>query len=389
MLLITKTPQFKLPTISQLLHDINKRLTQSDMKKFGIYTVKILTILFALVGVVLCAAYVGVNLHLTDTEGIVDSQVEVFWKNGKQPQVFSAASQTQDAFFTVENYCALQKIKTLYPGTFLRILNAALDGKKMQAQNNLNVAMLNLNVSNADCSSQTPSSLSQKDFEAMTNMVDVTDPFLLSTTTEWAFFKTGVLQDTEVLRRVEGETGIKSRVLVSIMVAEQMRLFYSDRAWFKQAIAPSKMLASMSQFSLGVMGVKNETAVTTEDNLKNPDSPFYPGAQFEHALDFKTPEIDAERFARITNSHDHYYSYLYAALYCKEIIAQWKKAGFDISDRPEILATLFNIGFSHSTPNADPQIGGAGMTIEGRQFSFGGLAYTFYYSGELLDEFPQ
>ena len=359
------------------------------MKRFATNTVKILTVLFALIGVVLCAAYVGVNLHLTNTEGIIDRQAEVFWKNGKTRQMAAVAGSQADIFFNAENYCALKKIKEQYPGTFWRILNFALQGHKLLAQNNLNVVMLNLSLAHSDCPEAAVGSIGQKDFENMAQMVDVGDPFVLSTTTEWEFFKTGVVKDKDVLKRVEDETGIKSRVLVSIMVAEQMRLFYSDRAWFKQAIAPTKVLASMSQFSLGILGVKNETAVATENNLKTPESDFYPGIQFEHTLDFTTQEVDAERFNRLTDAHDHYYSYLYAALYCKEILAQWKRAGFDISERPEILATLFNIGFSHSTPNSDPQIGGAEITINDKQFSFGGLAYNFYYSGELLDEFPQ
>ncbi|MEI6420555.1 MAG: hypothetical protein WCO30_02875 [bacterium] len=91
---------------------------------------------------------------------------------------------------------------------------------------------------------------------------------------------------------------------------------------------------------------------------------------------------------RITDEHDHYFAYLYAALFNKQIITEWQKAGFDISNRPEILATLYNIGFSHSEPKDDPQIGGAEIDISGKTYSFGGLAYEFYYSGELLNELP-
>lgn len=54
---------------------------------------------------------------------------------------------------------------------------------------------------------------------------------------------------------------------------------------------------------------------------------------------------DAERIQRLTNEKDHYYSYLYAAIYMKELMTGWKKSGFDISDRPEIVATLYNIIF--------------------------------------------
>lgn len=65
-----------------------------------------------------------------------------------------------------------------------------------------------------------------------------------------------------------------------------------------------------------------------------------------------------------------------------------KNAGYPIDNRPDIIATLFNIGFSHSNPNPYPNAGGAIITVDGTQYTFGGLAYEFYYSGELLDQFP-
>ena len=34
-------------------------------------------------------------------------------------------------------------------------------------------------------------------------------------------------------------------------------------------------------------------------------------------------------------------------------------------------------------------MGGAALDIDGNQISFGRVAYDFYYSGELLDQFPQ
>jgi hypothetical protein len=108
-------------------------------------------------------------------------------------------------------------------------------------------------------------------------------------------------------------------------------------------------------------------------------------------LDFatSTENIDSERFNRVTDEHNHYYTYLYAAILLKQIEKQWLNAGFDISNKPEILATLYNIGFANSKPNAYPQAGGAEIEIAGTKYSFGQLAYEFYYSNELLDIFPR
>ena len=135
------------------------------------------------------------------------------------------------------------------------------------------------------------------------------------------------------------------------------------------------------------MGLKQETAVEIENNLKNASSTFYIGKSFEHLLDFSTPEIGSETFNRITDDHNHYYGYWYSSLYLKEIINQWKNAGFDISNRPSILATLYNIGFKNSHPSANPLSGGAIINIDGQSYSFGSLAQQFYDSDELLEYF--
>jgi hypothetical protein len=93
------------------------------------------------------------------------------------------------------------------------------------------------------------------------------------------------------------------------------------------------------------------------------------------------------RFLRLTDSKNHYYSYLYTALFIKQISAQWQREGFRIADRPEILATLFNLGFDKSVPKANPKVAGAEVTVGGETYTFGRLAYEFYYSGELIDTF--
>jgi hypothetical protein len=349
-------------------------------------------VLFAIIGFGFLAVYFAVNLHITNADGIIDRQTEVFWDNSKNLYTSTGESVLNDSFFTDRNYCLLKIIKSNYPGTFYRILNLALDDKKDLANNNLDVAIKNYSMTNngyISCGETYGSKISKKDFEIMANIIDRDNLFLFASSSEWSFFKMGVLKDKEIINQVEKETGIKSRVLVSQLVAEQLRLFYSDRVWFEKAISPVKVLASMSQFSWGVLGIKQETAVRIENNLKSKESVFYLGSEYENMLNFSTTNIDQERFKRITDYHNHYYAYLYCALFNKQIITQWQRSGFDISHRPEILATIYNIGFNGSKPNDDPQMGGSELEIGGNKYSFGRLAYEFYYSGELLDEYPQ
>lgn len=206
---------------------------------------------------------------------------------------------------------------------------------------------------------------------------------------EWQTFKSAVINDLATLKRVEGETGIKSRTIVSILLVEQLRLFYSERQTFKNVFAPLKILGTQSQFSWGVTGIKPDTAKKIEQNLKDKNSIYYLGKDFENYLNFSTDNIDSERFTRITDYKDRYYSYLYSAIYIKEIAQSWNKSGFPIDYDIGILATLFNIGFENSNPNPEPKIGGAEIEINGRTYSFGGLAKEFYYSDELLEYFPR
>jgi hypothetical protein len=206
-------------------------------------------------------------------------------------------------------------------------------------------------------------------------------------TEEYLALQAGLRGEKIVLNRVEKETGIKGRLLASILFVEQMRLFTSDRELFKKVFEPLKILGVQSQFSWGILGLKQETLIQIEKNLRDTASPFYLGPDFETALDFRTTKPDEERFERVTDTRDHYYAYLYAALFLKQIENQWQKAGFDIAGRPEILATLYNIGFIHSIPKADPQAGGAEIEIAGTKYSFGRLAYEFYYSDELTEEY--
>ena len=136
------------------------------------------------------------------------------------------------------------------------------------------------------------------------------------------------------------------------------------------------------------MGMKEETAKKIETHLKDKNSPFYLGVNYEDLLDFKTDDISSERFNRLIDSKNHRYSYLYAAIFLKQIMHQWELLGYNISNRPEVLATLFNLGFEKSIPKAEPQVGGAEIEVGGEKYSFGGLAFQFYYSDELLDYFP-
>jgi hypothetical protein len=212
-------------------------------------------------------------------------------------------------------------------------------------------------------------------------------------TPEWAVVAGGLEKDAAIIERVARETGVDARLIAAVVIPEQIRFFTAEREVFKRYFEPLKILGSLSKFSLGVSGIKQDTARAVETYANDPSSPFYPGPEAE-ALIAYSPEVsdrDAELFLRLTNEKDHYYSYLYTALYLKEVMAQWERAGFplDVGADTDALVTLFNIGFTNSVPKADPASGGASITVGGRTYAFGALGGAFYRSNELLSIFPR
>lgn len=208
-------------------------------------------------------------------------------------------------------------------------------------------------------------------------------------TPEWKTLAHATAADAPAISKAATASGVPARLIVAQLIVEQLRLYNDNREIYKQVFQPLQILGVQSQFSWGIMGIKRETAIATEEHLASTTSVWYLGPNYEHLLDFKTTNHDSERFDRLIDEHDHYYSYLYTGIYLKQIISQWKNAGFDISTRPEILSTLYNIGFDHSKPNANPSSGGAAIEISGITYSFGDLAAQFYYSNELTSEFPR
>jgi hypothetical protein len=146
-----------------------------------------------------------------------------------------------------------------------------------------------------------------------------------NTTPEWEVVRSGLQKDAHVINRVSQETGVSARMIVAVVVPEQLRFFTSNREVFKRWFEPMKLLGTLTKFSLGVSGIKLETARDVEKYASDLSSPFYPGDSFSEliAYDPSIKDTEGELFNRLTNEDDHYYSYLYTALFIREITKQW------------------------------------------------------------------
>ncbi|MCA9356779.1 hypothetical protein H6784_01395 [Candidatus Nomurabacteria bacterium] len=216
------------------------------------------------------------------------------------------------------------------------------------------------------------------------------DPCEWDQTVQWEVVKGGLIKDVEVIKRVSAETGVSERMIAAAVTPEQIRFFADNREVFKRYFEPLKLLASLSKFSLGVSGIKQDTAFLIEQYANSTSSEFYPGPEAASLLSYQEGDDQSQvLFERLTNEKDHYYSYLYTALFLKEVESQWRRQGYDISERPDVLVTLFNLGFNASVPKADPKVSGSTIKVGGQSYSFGYLGTLFYQSDELSEEFSK
>lgn len=341
--------------------------------------------IFALIGLILTLAYFAVKFHITDDPGVVDLNDRYFQEIKDRYGKSGPENETRVDLSEARLFHRLSVLSRYYPANAYYIENAYLKTRNLQeAQAMLQAVELYLQNNEAyhrDISSFQENQNSDQKLHTQSVFEWMNIP-------EWQVFKEAVVKDKSLIDSVAELTGVEPRLIVSVLVGEQIRLFNSSREAYKKWIGPLKILSVEATFSLGVTGIKVPTAQFIEKNLKDTASVFYLGKEYENLLDFRTNNPAQERFNRLTDYHNHFYSYLYAALNIKMMKQQWERSGYPITDRPEIIATLYNIGFEASVPKENPMVGGSGINIKGKRYSFGAVAYEFYYSGELFDQFP-
>jgi hypothetical protein len=360
-----------------------KRLRNNKLLRY--LTVSII-LLFALNGFVLTFAFVGIKLHLFNDPGAVDYNDRYFQKMDDEYSNQKADTTINEVSRIARFYSRLFVVNQYYP------LNAQLIHKAFMQHQNVALAERMVNAVNLNMIDSTAYNSQMQDCDQLfsknkTQKVN-TNVFEWMNIEEWNNFKLSVIKDTALIDSAAALCNIEPRMIVSVLLGEQMRLFNSSREVYKSVLRPLKILSVEANFSLGVTGVKQETAIKAEKYLKDSASLFYPGKKYQHLLDFYTTDITKERYDRLVNYRNHFYSYLYAGVILSEIRQQWKRSGFDISDRPEILATLFNVGYEYSIPKLKPSVGGSTVVINKKNYTFGALAFEFYYSGEMIDVFP-
>ena len=334
----------------------------------------ILLVLFALAGAAIIGAWGLYQLGVTNNRGAVD-------KNYRYLMSVSEIQQMKDANLSAEELdelwaTQLDRLAALahrYPVNARLIMNAAAVSEDPMVIDRM-VAALSIYT---DASTNT---------EHATLYTQNAIPWMAGP--EWPALRDAIMRDSALINEAGRLTGVEPRLIVSCLIGEQIRLFNSKREMFKKYLGPVKVLSVQSQFSYGVNGIKDFTAEAVEEHLKDPSSEYYMGPAYEHLLDFETDDHAAERYKRLVDYRNHLYSYIYTGCILHQTMLQWRRAGYDISDRPDVLFTLFNVGFSQSVPKPNPVPGGSHITVGDREYTFGAIGFDFYYSGELAEQFP-
>jgi hypothetical protein len=342
--------------------------------------------LFALVGAGILGAWAFFELGFTNNNGGAD-------KNNRyltESQHYLASSDSVNSQEAALNgYRHLSVLRQFYPKNADLIFNAARYSDRPTAVQEM-IYAANMYMQDDDHA------------VAYRKMVDDVDNILKSKKMQsfegnvipwmndsaWPALKAAILKDSALIYEAARLTGVEPRLIVGCLVGEQVRLFNSKREMYKRYLGPMKVLSVQSQFSLGVNGIKDFTAMQVERNLTDTASIFYMGKPYEHILDFKTENHQSERISRLTNYRNHLYSYIYTGCILHQTMLQWRRSGYDIVNRPDILFTLFNLGFAASKPGPDPQCGGSHITVHDAIYTFGVICNDFYYSGELAEQFP-
>lgn len=353
---------------------------------------QILVHVFAIAGAGILGAWAIYQLGLTNNEGGVDS-------NNRYLAEYKAGTPVTDSSLifarSMQNYMDLAILSKFYPHNAMAIFHAAQNTDRMDGVDRmLYAANMYLNEDSIGADYQKMVS----EMQAVYNKYEAkkTTKNLIPWLNEpaWESLKVAIVKDKAQIEKAAEMTGVEPRLLVACLVGEQIRLFNSKREKYKNYLGPIKVLSVQSQFSFGINGIKDFTAAHVERNLRDTSSVFYMGKQYEHILDYDTAllnragTLENARFIRLTDYHNHLYSYLYTGCILHQTMLQWKRAGYDLSDRPDILCTLFNLGFSASKPGPAPKCGGSHIKVLNRVYTFGVIGNDFYFSGELAKDFP-
>ena len=371
--------------------ELTQKAQKSRWKKWLKYTYLTFLYLFAAMGVFIICLYIAVEFKLTNVDGAIDLKSRYFSemadKYGNE-LIKDGASNPGEEVLVFQKIGVIAKYR---PSNAKTIMEAYLLDRNLVTANRMIDAFALTQKDNPSFAEELSKIGSQTNFNAES-------VYEWSNFTVWKQFSKALVKDKEAIDSVSRLTGVESRTIIVCVIAEQLRMFNSGREKFKEYVYPFTNLLLPTNRGYGVSGILEHTAFRIERTLQQPKNEFYPGDYFRYVINFRDsfPDRVVDTIAahkhkviqRLIQGGQHFYSYLYTALLLRQYQSQWERAGFSLANRPEVLGTLFNLGYEKSKPKKDPQVGGSNFIIGEKEYTFGGICFEFYYSGELQKEFP-
>ena len=378
-------------TDSSLVNNSEVNVKKSRLRTFFRYSYLIILHILSAIALFLILTALAVQFKWTNQNGSIDVNNRYFSENADR---YNQGFKTDSLSIAKDEYIMFRNIGILakyYPS------NAKIIMKAYYKSNNVAVVLRMLDAINIKMKDNKSY---QKELAGIkvSNDIKTLSIYPWANCREWKEFSNAVKADRHAIDSVSRLTGVESRFIVMCLVGEQVRMFNSGREAFKKYVTPFNHLILPTNRGYGVTGILEHTALKIESNLFDTKSPFYAGDYFQNVVNLSDsfPELVNDTIAahkhltiqRLIKRGDHYYSYLYTAFFLRQFQAHWVKAGYTLENQPEILATLFNLGYQKSKPKKNPEVGGSNFKIGGIEYTFGGICYEFYYSGELQEFFP-
>jgi len=349
-------------TDSSLVNNSEVKVKKSRLRTFFRYSYLIILHILSAIALFLILTALAVQFKWTNQNGSIDVNNRYFSENADR---YNQGFKTDSLSIAKDEYIMFRNIGILakyYPS------NAKIIMKAYYKSNNVAVVLRMLDAINIKMKDNKSY---QKELAGIKVSSDIKTLSLYpwANCREWKEFSNAVKADRHAIDSVSRLTGVESRFIVMCLVGEQVRMFNSGREAFKKYVTPFNHLILPTNRGYGVTGILEHTALKIESNLFDTKSPFYAGDYFQNVVNLSDsfPELVNDTIAahkhltiqRLIKRGDHYYSYLYTAFFLRQFQAHWVKAGYTLENQPEILATLFNLGYQKSKPKKNPEVGGS------------------------------
>jgi hypothetical protein len=179
-------------------------------------------------------------------------------------------------------------------------------------------------------------------------------------------------QKSDIIRKSAERLNISPRLLASVIYTEKrMNVTLVD--------AFEVLYADLgANSSIGLAQIRLTTGKWIIDNAKDSTSNYFIAKRYHRWLPGYRNQADLIRLLKQDSTNC-----LLAAFHIKQMVQRWQKGGYDISYRPDIIATLYTYGLTNRetgkeiAPHANP-----------KSNFLGRVAKIFYESSKLQDKFP-